>query len=347
MPAFRFNKKIGPVRGVRAFFDLEVGATRRMTENSRQSEQSGKLEAANKEIERQWRLLAEKERQITRLRMRVSTAGGGSMRPPQGKDTTETGALPDFLILGTQKGGTTFLYYLLNQHPFVEAAAKKEINYFDVNFSEGENWYRSHFPALTWKDARKVVSGEASPYYLYHPHAARRAARMVPEARLVALLRNPVERAYSEYHHRLREGRETLGLEQAVDAEEERLYGEREKMLANEDYVSPNHRKFSYLSRGIYIDQIQEWHRYFGRDQLLILKSEAFLKDPTGIFDKTSKFLGLPDWKPTEEEIASGSPTRHQGNYPPMAAETRRRLEKFFEPHNQRLYEYLGVDFGW
>lgn len=358
MPSFRFKKKIGPVRGIGAFLDLRASISRgsdesnkRERENSKAGEDCGtrgsslgeRLELAEREVERQRGLLAEKERQITRLRMRTSTAGG--QRQPR-RGGTEPGALPNFLIPGAQKAGTTFLYYLLNQHPLVEPATKKEINYFDVNFSKGEEWYRSHFPPRSIRDRAEVMSGEASPYYLYHPHAARRAARTVPRARMVALLRDPVERAYSEYHHRYREGRETLDFEAAIEAESERLDGELEKMLADEHYVSPNHRKFSYLSRGIYVGQIREWHRHFDASQILVLESERFFKDPGGVLERILEFLDLPEWGPGPE-LLEDFPTRHEGDYAPIPGATRRRLEEFFRPHNERLYEYLGEDFGW
>lgn len=347
MPSFRFKKRIRPVRGVSAFLDLRAGVS--WGENGEPAgeeadgSQSEKLKLAEREIERQRGLLAGKERQITRLRMRTSTTGGRGQ--PQREDT-EPGALPDFLIPGVQKGGTTFLYYLLNQHPHVEPATKKEINFFDVNFSKGENWYRSHFPPRTLKDERGLMSGEASPYYLYHPHAARRAAQTVPGTRMVALLRDPVERAYSEYHHRYREGRETLDFEEAIEAESERLDGELAKMLADEHYVSPNHRKFSYLSRGIYVDQLREWHRHFDGEQLLVLESGKFFQDPGVVLKSVLKFIGLPEWEPGPE-LLEDSPARHEGDYAPMPADTRRKLEEFFRPHNERLYEYLGENFGW
>lgn len=364
MPGFRFEKSfkksLGPLGGIRASFGLAASVTRETpreepardgalekdTAKDQERDRARKLEAAEREIERQRGLLAEKERQITRLRMRASTGGrkqSGGRPDPSG---TGVGVLPDFLILGTQKGGTTLLYYLLNQHPYVEPATKKEINFFDVNFSKGEDWYRSHFPAPTVKDGVEIISGEASPYYLYHPHAARRAARTVPEARLISLLRDPVERAYSEYHHRYREGRETLGFEEAVEAEESRLDGELERMLADEHYASPNHRKFSYLSRGIYVDQLQEWHRHFDEGQLLVIGSGEFFRDPRGVLKRAVEFLSLPEWEP-EENLLNYTSVRHEGDYAPIPEATRRRLEEFFRPSNERLYEYLGEDFGW
>lgn len=192
-----------------------------------------------------------------------------------------------------------------------------------------------------------MITGEASPYYLFHPHAARRAANTVPKAKLISLLRNPVDRAYSDYKHKAREGRDPLSFEEAIEAEEGRLRGEREKMLADESYLSPNHRKFSYLSRGIYVDQLMEWREYFDQDQMLVLNSEAFFADPLESLGPILDFLGLPSWEPEPQSIRANSNTRHEGTYGRMSPGIRRRLEAYFEPHNRRLYDYLDVDFGW
>ncbi len=119
-------------------------------------------------------------------------------------------------------------------------------------------------------------------------------------------------------------------------------------MLADENYVSPNHRKFSYLSRGIYVNQLMEWHEYFGRDRMLVLNSEAFFAAPLEALKPVLEFLGLPNWEPPESRsIRADSNTRHEGTYERMSPDTRRRLETYFEPHNRRLYEYLELDFGW
>ena len=256
-------------------------------------------------------------------------------------------AVPDFIIIGTQKGGTTFFYNrLTKRHPYVEGAAKKEIHFFSRHFDRGVGWYMSHFPTPTQKDGRWVLTGEASPYYLYHPHAARRAAEVVPHAKLIVLLRNPVDRAYSDYQHKHREGREPLSsFEEAIEAEEQRLRGEKEKMLADEDYASLDYRRFSYLSRGVYVDQLKEWRRYFDEEQLLVLKSEDFFEDPTDTMSIVYDFLGLPPWE--TENLRGNSPAQHKGRYKQLDSATRQHLEKYFQPHNQKLYDYLGVDFGW
>jgi hypothetical protein len=252
--------------------------------------------------------------------------------------------LPDFVIIGAQKCGTTFLYQLLMQHPCVKPAFAKEVHYFDLNFRKGNNWYRSYFP-LHVRNSHRYITGEASPYYLFHPHAARRASAVVPDAKLIVLLRNPVDRAYSHYQHQVKrvksEARETLTFEEAIEAEKRLLPGEVSKMLQNEYYESLGHRTRSYLSRGIYIDQLLVWSSFFQSKQMLILKSEDLFSGTMHALERMLDFLEIPHWAPETYSI----PNKRE--YTGVSPLIRQRLDEYYKPHNQRLYEYLEVDLGW
>ena len=156
--------------------------------------------------------------------------------------------MPDFIIIGTQKGGTTSLYRYLIDHPNIAPIYIKEPHYFDIHFHKGIGWYRSHFPTAVEKyyarhvEKHDLITGEASPYYLFHPRAPQRVAKTLPKAKLIILLRNPVDRAYSQYQHQLRQpGVEPLSFEEAIAYEEKRLAGEEEKILRDEKYDSFNH----------------------------------------------------------------------------------------------------------
>lgn len=340
MPVLRFDRAIKLGKSLKVFLKLEGGFTRGALPGSvREREQRRELRAARRQLGQQRSLLSKKERNITRLKLQLSNLGGSANRSPS--EEPGTGSLPDFIIIGAQKAGTTFLYHLLSQHPYVEPATKKEVHYFDTGFDKGVDWYRSHFPGQTWREGRRVLTGEASPYYMYHPHAARRMAETVPDVRLIVLLRDPVERAYSDYQHKAREGRDKLDFQDAIETEEDRLRGEREKMLEDENYQSPEYRRFSYLSRGVYVDQLKDWHEFFDRQQLLVLESGELFEDPYKTFDRVQEFLGLPGWRPEISDV------RNEGEYEPLDPSIRRQLENYFEPHNQRLYDYLDVDFGW
>jgi hypothetical protein len=255
--------------------------------------------------------------------------------------TSQQRTLPDFLILGVQKGGTTSLFRYLQQHPNIATVYKKEVKYFDCNYSKGLDWYRSHFPFREEMDRSYRVSGEASPNYIFHPQAAERARETLPNARLILLLRDPVARALSHYHGNRRKGREKLSFVEAIESETGRLAGEKEKILADPRYPMFKYLHFSYLSRGVYVEQIRNWFACFPREQMLILRSEDFFENPAAVFQRVSSFLELPDWE------LKGFQIYNYGSYGSMDPEIEKRLRSYFHPLNQELYDYLGVDFGW
>jgi sulfotransferase family protein len=175
-----------------------------------------------------------------------------------------------------------------------------------------------------------------------HPLAPERIARVMPQARLIALLRDPVERAYSDYQMVARKGREALAFEETIAAAE-KVQPPDEDGGAREGIGGARH---GYLSRSIYVDQLLRWREHFPTEQLLVLKSEDFFENPKETLKVVLEFLGLPEWEPGAEELEGGK--RNEGRYEQkMDPSTRRRLEEYFEPHNRRLYDYLGVDFGW
>lgn len=256
--------------------------------------------------------------------------------------------LPQFIIIGTQKGGTSSLYEYLTQHPTILPALRKEIHYFDTaNFTKGTNWYRAHFSLHLRKryvensTGGSVLTGEASPYYMFYPHAPRRVAELLPAVKLIVMLRNPADRALSHYYHQVRKRRESLSFEAALEAEEGRIGAERERILADEGYYSGAHAIFSYRARGLYVDQLDSWFSFFPREQFLFLDSEEFFANPAAIFKQTLRFLEVPD----VELVRYGK--HNAGSYSGMSAQVRSRLTRYFRPHNERLYDMLGIDFGW
>jgi hypothetical protein len=255
--------------------------------------------------------------------------------------------LPDFIIISVERGGTTSLYRYITAHPCVDPAFRKEVHYFDLNFTRGLSWYRAHFPTrwrAAWVSSRRrhrLLTGEASPYYLYHPWVPERVRETLPEVRLIALLRNPVERAYSHYQMNRRQGKEPLSFEEAIGSEEERLRGEYERLVRDATYYSDNHYNFGYLSRGVYVDPLTRWRERFPAERLLVLRSEDLYLDPRETLLQVNRFLGLPEWEPARFEAYNQKP------YSEIDPKTRQRLLDYFEPHNRRLYQYLGRDFGW
>ena len=241
------------------------------------------------------------------------------------------GPLPDFVVLGTQKGGTSFFYRLLTEHPLVRGAVAKELHFFDNKFAEGVGWYRRCFSEGERVDGRRTITGEASPSYLFDPRVPERMTRIVPEARLIALLRNPVDRAYSHYQMEVRRGREARSFEVATE----------EEMTSAEGEENAVDVRYAYLTRGLYAEQLERFSFFANRDRLLVFKSEDLFTSRLEVLERVSTFLGLPSFESTLVPPAGGAP------YEPMDPGTRRRLEGYFAPHNERLYDLLGTDFGW
>lgn len=254
-----------------------------------------------------------------------------------------TRLLPDFLIIGGMKCGTSSLFRYLEAHPRVAASRPKEVHYFDDNPDRALNWYRSHFPSRFSKRGRAAVRcGEASPYYLFCEKAPGRVKAVLPDARLVVILRDPVARAYSHYHHVRGNGHDDRSFEQAVEAEIAHI--ESDGAYPLHPTHSPDHaaRRLQYLARGIYVDQLTRWFDRFDSSRVLILRSETMFADPRAVYNETLVFLDLP--LHTEIEFNRRNPGRYTE---PMAHDVRDRLRAFFAPHNERLEKLLGTPMRW
>lgn len=255
---------------------------------------------------------------------------------------------PDFIIIGAQKCGTTSLYNYLIQHPCIFPAFRKELNFFDIGFQRGNLWYRSYFPTAFYKTYKEriynqnTITGEATPQYLFHPLAAERIAQTLPNAKFIVLLRNPVTRAFSHFNHMKVRGFESLSFEEALERESSIMKAELEKINQNRCYHCTDFLNHSYVSRGIYIDQLKRWMIFFPREQFLFIKYEDFTTDPATSFRDALNFLGLPEW-----ELSNYS-SFNSGKYSSsLNLETKKYLMDFFEPYNQRLYEFLDTSFDW
>jgi hypothetical protein len=255
-----------------------------------------------------------------------------------GKATAAVRPLPDFLVIGAQKAGTTALYAYLRQHPGITGPSWKEVSFFDRHYARGEAWYRGNFPNSL--RARGLV-GEASPSYLFHPLAPERVAALVPDAKLIALVRNPVDRAYSHYQHEVALGREPLSFEDALAAEGERLRGEEERLRSDPSYFSHAWWNYTYRARGLYADQLERWLALFPPEQLLVLPSEELGADPEAGYAQVLAFLGAAPHR------LDSYPRVFERRYEPMAPETRLRLAAGFAEPNRRLYELLGRSLDW
>ena len=255
--------------------------------------------------------------------------------------------LPDFLLLSASRCGSTSLFAILCAHPQVLPPSHKELHYFDRNAARGLDFYRRFFPLAAHRRAherrlgRPVLTGEATTYYLLHPAVPRLARAALPGARLVVLLRDPVDRAYSHYQLSVRNGLEPLTFEEALDAEDERLAGADERLAAEPAYDHPSHRYHSYVTRGLYLEQLERWHACFPREQTLVVRSEDLFERPGDALADVTAALGIgPHPGPLPAP-------RNRAVYDDMRPETRERLRERFAEPNARLEAYLGRELGW
>ena len=265
-----------------------------------------------------------------------------------GSVTANRRQLPSFILVGAQRAGTTSLFRALMSHPLIYSANyHKGVNYFDVNYERGMSWYQGHFPtAASLRKRSGGMSGEpitfeASGYYMFHPCAAERLARHLPQVKILAMLRDPVERAYSAHKHELARGYETEQLERALELEDERLAGEVERMVADPSYQSFSHRHHAYLRRGQYAEQLDQLGRFFAQDRIHVIESESFFQEPEDTYGRVLEFLDLPSVMPGRFDRWNGRPSA------PLPAATRERLRTHFLSHDAALAGLLGREPAW
>lgn len=255
--------------------------------------------------------------------------------------------LPDYLIIGAQRCGTTSLHHYLVQHPGVlPARFTKGVHWFDVAYGKPQSWYRANFPttrrrrAASQRLGHPVVTGEASPYYLFHPEIPQRAATVLPDARIIAVLRDPVARAWSHFHHETKRGFEALTFEEALDAEPARLAGAA-AALTSDDGTHFSHQHHSYVARGRYAEQLDRWYGHFAEDQILVLFSSELQDDTAETMMRVHRFLGLP-----ELSTATEGRWNKQAN-PQLSAPLDGRLHAEFAGSNDALRDRLGRTLPW
>ena len=263
-----------------------------------------------------------------------------------GRITAPARMTPSFLICGGQRCGTTSLYRALAAHPAVlKAVLHKGVHYFDTSYHRGMAWYRAHFALqrtgdkITQKYGVPAQTFESSPYYMYHPQAAARVARDLPGAKLVVLVRDPVERAYSQHHHEVARGFEQeREFGNALALEAARLHRQEERLAQDPEYYSFAHQHHAYRARGEYARYLGGMAQHVGRERIHVVESERFFARPDEVYDEVLDFLRLPaNLKRPEFEQHNARP-RQADMDPGLRAE----LTAHYAPHDEALATWLG-----
>ncbi len=242
---------------------------------------------------------------------------------------------PHFLGVGTQKGGTTTLYELLKCHPDIYLPDNKEIHYFTKHYARGDRWYTEQFQSALPGQLR----GEITPYYLFHEAAPQRIHTMRKRMKIIALLRNPVERTLSQYFHSCRWGLEMLNLEDALAAEHKRLAGSLD-LISKSGGTHGSHQEHSYMSRSRYEQQLERYFRLFGRAHVLVLRSEDLFTGRPEFINIICNFLNISPFK-QDYPIPLANQGKGEANQVPE--KIRRQLRDELTPTFEWLDNNLGI----
>ena len=246
--------------------------------------------------------------------------------------------LPNLVVIGVVRSGTTSLYHYLSQHPSIIKSAYDELGYFDSNYDLGLNWYKSLFPTIFEKKKveeknGKFITYDVTPFYIYNEKVPKRIQKIIPDSKLILILRNPVDRAYSNYFIT----KQNKKFEDIIIEEKEILKTIDRKN--KEEYYKFVHT--SLLSRGFYAEQLEKWFKIFPRNQILIIKSEDFAIQTNKIMNEIFNFLGLENFNILDDS------KKNKIVYEPMKKETRRELIEYFRPYNEKLYSMINRNFDW
>jgi len=247
--------------------------------------------------------------------------------------------LPDFIVIGAMKSGTTSLYNYICEHPCVLPAAYDEVGFFDDNFHLGLNWYRSLFPTKKQIDNTRqkegiAITGEDTPFYFWNKDARDRIQKLLPNVKLILILRNPVDRAFSEYN-------DVLKAKSVNSSFEEYIKSDLENIENNPLNVIQCGQKNAIISRGIYFKQLEMWRELFPKEQIFIFDNNELSQKPVEIMNKVFKFLNLPDYNFQKRFYIK------QKRYEKMNDDTRKKLIEFYKPINEKLFNLIGEKYNW
>jgi hypothetical protein len=255
--------------------------------------------------------------------------------------TSQSRVLPDFLIIGAKRCGTTSLFTNLPKHPSIINSHHDNMGFFNDNFHLGVNWYKSFFPTQAFMEKSKKKYGTSLSFdttttYMEHSSTAENVKKTKPDMKIIIMLRNPIDRAYSQYNRTIKiDGIKSRNFEDVVMTEIEKLSDHKNtsfQILRDES---------NYIKKGLYYEQLKPWFELFPRKNIGIFSTEDFKNDSQKTYDKIFDFLELTEFIINDNEIME------KGNYSPMDKKTRNFLSNFYKSHNEKLFQLIEQKFEW
>jgi len=252
--------------------------------------------------------------------------------------------IPDFLVIGAKRCGTTSLYQHLPEHPCISKSPHDNMGFFNDNFHLGVNWYKSFFPTTFTRKKIKSKFGnflafDVTTKYMEEESTANNVYQTKPNMKIIIILRNPVDRAYSQYHLSVRQTAERRSFEDVVEENMNRLNKESHEYYEIKPRFSA--KEDNYLKKGLYALQLRYWLKIFPRENILIVSTEEFESNQQIIYNKIFEFLNISKFE------VKNTKKMEKGNYPPMKSETRNLLLDYFRSHNHELFELINIKFDW
>jgi tetratricopeptide (TPR) repeat protein len=251
-------------------------------------------------------------------------------------DYNQSEKKPKFIIFGAPRCGSTSLYNYLTNHPKIIPALEKEIKFFNDNFTAGIDWYKSHFPPLP--QGKGFLTGEASIDYIAYPKVPKEIFNLFPDIKLIAVLRNPVDKAISQFHHWTKLGLEQKYFKEIIASEIDLI---QEIVQSNSTKVKKEANQQTYLLGSVYIYFLKNWLDLFPKEQFLIIRSEDLFSKPVETMNQIYKFLEVPKFELANYKVYNSR------SYSPSDEDTYKKLTEFFRPYNEQLEDYLGRKLDW
>ena len=259
--------------------------------------------------------------------------------------TSSSRVLPDFIIIGAGRAGTTALYTYLIQHPSIITASTDndepvaDLHFFEYMISDKISWYKSHFPR---KSKNSFVTGEFTSTYMYHKNVPERIFNLIPKIKLIVILRNPIDKAYSTYNQQSHFNEVTSSFEETIKAEFARIDLNKNHIeYTNNNPNFDNYVEYNIIRHGIYFNYLEKWLKIFPKKQIFVVDSNELENFPQQTLNKVFEFLNL-----SPREIPNLAKV-NVGKYSPMTESTRESLIEFYKPHNAKLNNLLGTNFDW